>query len=238
MDRIEGRQPVLELLKSEQPINQLLVAKGDKQGSILQILALAKEQQVVIKEVQRNYLDSMSETGAHQGVIAQVAPFSYLELDELLGTSEHKLFLVLAGIQDPHNLGSLIRTAEVCGVNGVIIPKRRAVGVTSTVAKSSAGAVSHMPICRVSNIVATLKRLKEEGCWVVGADMDGEVCYKQDLSGNLALVIGSEGAGLGRLVKETCDFLVRIPMLGAIESLNAAVAGGILLYEIVRQQNP
>lgn len=236
-DIIEGRQPVLELFRSGRPINQIYVAKGDRQGSIRKILRLAKKHQVVVKEVKRDYLDTMSQTRNHQGVIAQIAPIKYCDLEDLLTRSKAGFYLVLAGIQDPYNLGSLIRSAEICGVDGVIIPKRRAVGVTAVVAKASAGAVSHLPICRVTNIVDTLKRLKEAGCWVVGADMDGEICYKQDLTQPAALVIGGEGSGLPRLVKETCDFLVRIPLHGSIGSFNAAVAGGILMYEIARQKN-
>lgn len=237
MDIIIGRQPVIELFRSDQTINQIYVAKGEHHGSIKKIFALAKQQQVVIKEVKRDYLDSLSEGQNHQGVVAQIAAIEYMDLGDLIARSNRKFFLVLAGIQDPHNLGSLIRSAEACGVEGIIIPTRRAAGITTTVAKVSAGAVAHIPICRVTNIVTTLQILKDEGCWIAGADMDGDLCYQQELTGSLALVIGSEGDGLPRLVKETCDFLIRIPMLGKINSLNAAVAGGILMYEVVRQQN-
>lgn len=237
MDIVEGRQPILELFAAGQPINQILVAKGERHGSIHKILGLARENKVIVKEVQRSHLDSISETKAHQGVVAYISPIKYWKLADLLAKDSNKLFLVLDEIQDPYNLGSLLRTAEACGVDGVIIPKRRAVGVTATVAKASAGAVSHIPICRVSNVVATLRELKEHGFWVAGADMDGVACYEQDLTGKLALVVGNEGKGLGRLVKETCDYLVKIPMQGALGSLNASVAGGILLYEIMRQKN-
>lgn len=228
---------MLELFRSGEPINKLLVAKGERQGSIIKILQLAKEHHIVVQEVPRESLDQMSQTQAHQGVIALVSPVSYQDFDKLLQTNTKHFYLVLDGLEDPHNLGSLVRTAEACGVTGVIIPKRRAVPVTATVAKTSAGAIAHIPICRVNNIVAVLERLKEVGCWIAGADLAGQVCYKQDLKGPLALVIGSEGKGLSRLVKEHCDFLVHIPMYGQIGSLNASVAGGILLYEITKQQN-
>lgn len=235
-DVVEGRQPVLELFASGQPINQILVAKGERHGSIHKILGLAREHQVIVKEVQRSHLDSISQTQAHQGVIAYTSPIQYWELADLLAKENVEVVLVLDEIQDPHNLGSLIRTAEACGVDGVIIPKRRAVGVTPVVAKTSAGAIAHIPICRVSNLVASLNELKEQGFWIAGADMVGEVCYRQDLKGKLALVVGNEGKGLGRLVKETCDFLISIPMQGAVNSLNASVAGGILMYELMRQR--
>jgi len=237
MNVVEGRQPVLELFAAGQAINQILVAKGERHGSIHKILKLAKEQGVIIKEVQRSYLDSISETKAHQGVIAYISPIQYWELADLLTKDSLEVLLVLDEIQDPHNLGSLIRTAEACGVDGVIIPKRRAAAVTPTVAKVSAGSVSHIPICRVGNLVGALKELKDKGFWVAGADMAGQVCYRQDLQGKIVLVVGNEGKGLGRLVKETCDFLVKIPMQGAVGSLNAAVAGGILIYEIMRQRD-
>ncbi len=237
MTEIEGRQPVLELFRSGEAINKLLVAKGERHGSIHKILQLAKQNQVIVQEVNKDVLDRISQTQAHQGVIAYISPVSYMELDALLSQNSKHFYLVLDGIQDPHNFGSLLRTAEACGVTGVIIPKRRAVPVTAVVAKASAGAVSHVPICRENNIVTVIKRLKENGCWIAGADMDGQACYQQDLSGNLGLVIGSEGKGISRLVKEHCDYLIRIPMCGKVGSLNAAVAGGILLYEIIRQQN-
>lgn len=234
---VEGRQPVIELINSGQEVNQLYIAKGERHGLIRKIIIMAKNSHIVIKEVERSYLNSLSQTGNHQGVIARISPIKYLTLDELLSLGKPPLYLVLAGIQDPHNLGSLIRSAEVCGVSAVIIPKRRAAAVTTAVIKASSGAVSYMPICRVANINSAVKRLKDEGLWVVGGDMDGEICYAQDLSGPLALVIGGEGKGLPRLVKENCDLLVKIPLLGRVNSLNAAVAGAILMYEIVRQKN-
>lgn len=236
-DLIAGRHPVLELFNSGRPVNQLYVAEGSRHGSMKKIIALAKAENVPVKVVQREYLDSLCPGSNHQGVAARVAPIQYMELADLLAMNKPPFYLVLAGIEDPHNLGSLIRSAEICGVSGVIIPKRRAVAVTPTVVKASAGAVSHMPIARVTNTAAALQELKDAGCWVVGADMDGEVCYEQDLNIPIALVIGSEGRGLPRLVKERCDLLVRIPQYGSIDSLNAAVAGGILIYEITRQKH-
>ncbi len=236
-DLVEGRQPVLELFRSGQEINRLYVAKGAKQGSIRKILSLAKENNIIVKELERSSLDAMSQTRNHQGVIAHIAPIQYLELADLLALSKPKFFLVLAGIEDPHNLGSLIRSAEVNGVSGVIIPKRRAVAVTPTVVRASAGAVAHMPIARVTNITVAIKELQAAGVWVFGADMDGEICYRQKLELPLALVIGNEGRGLPRLVKETCDSLVQIPLYGQVGSLNAAVAGGILMYEVARQRH-
>jgi len=236
-DIVVGRQPVMELFRSGQAINQLFVASGSRHGSVRKILQLAKDSNIPVKTVRPSFLDSISPTGNHQGIAARVAPVSYLELYDLLAMDKSKFFLVLAGIQDPHNLGSLIRSAEVCGVSGVIIPKHRAASVTPVVAKVSAGAVAHMPIARVTNVTSALEELKRAGCWIVGADMDGEVCYQQNLNLPVALVIGGEGSGLPRLVKETCDFLVRIPLYGSISSLNAAVAGGILLYEIAKQRH-
>jgi len=236
-DIIVGRQPVMELLRAGQAVNRLYVASGARHGSIRDIIQLAKERNIPVKEVQPKFLDALSPIANHQGVAAEAAPFRYLELHELLALGRPQFYLVLAGIQDPQNLGSLIRSAEVCGVSGVIIPKHRACGVTPAAAKASAGAAAHMPIARVTNIRFALEELKQAGCWVVGADMEGEVCYRQNLSLPIALVIGGEGSGLPRLVKETCDFLVRIPMYGAVSSLNAAVAGGILLYEIAKQRH-
>lgn len=237
---IEGRQPVMEFLKSGQPINKLYIAKGSRDRPLQEITALAKRQGIVIQEVERNVLDSMSTTGNHQGVALQIAGVEYAELDDLLAKPKDPswapFLLVLDGLQDPHNLGSLLRSAEAAGVNGVIIPKRRAVGVTPVVAKVSAGALSYVPVARVVNIARTIDQLKEAGYWVVGADMSGEVCYGQNLTGPIALVIGGEGEGLSRLVKEKCDFLTRIPMLGQINSLNAGVAGALLMFEVVRQR--
>ncbi|HHT73143.1 MAG TPA: 23S rRNA (guanosine(2251)-2'-O)-methyltransferase RlmB [Firmicutes bacterium] len=239
-DWIEGRQPVLEFLKAGQAVNKLLVVKDSRDRQMQRIVALAKEKGIIIQEVDRRYLDKISATGRHQGVAAQIAAVEYAELEELISKPQDPAWppflLVLDGLQDPHNLGSLLRSAEAAKVGGVIIPKRRAVGVTPVVAKVSAGALSYVPVARVVNIPRAIDDLKEAGYWIVGADMDGELCYEQDLTGPIALVVGGEGEGLSRLVKEKCDFLARIPMLGQINSLNAGVAGALLMFEVVRQR--
>ena len=240
-NQVEGRNPVLEVFRSGRTVDKLLIARGSREGSILEIIQKAKEQGVVVQEVDRRRLDELSLTnGAHQGVIAFVTPYSYVEIEDILARASEKdeppFVIVLDEITDPHNLGSIIRTAESCGAHGIIIPKRRAVGLTPTVIKASAGAVEFIPIAKVTNISSTLESLKKHGLWVVGADMDGELYTSKDLTGPIALVIGSEGKGLGRLVKEKCDFLVRIPQKGKISSLNASVAAGVLMYEIVRQR--
>ena len=234
-----GRQPVLEALRSGQEINKILVAKGQRQGSIREIIALAKGHKIVVQEVERHVLDQLSENQNHQGVLAQIAQIRYYELDELIRPRDKTwapLLILLDGIQDPHNLGSIIRSAEALGADGVVIPKRRAVGVTSTVMRSSAGAANHLPICRVGNLATTIDKLKGEGYWIVGADMAGEPCFNQDLTGSLGLVIGNEGTGISRLVREKCDFLSSIPMRGQINSLNASVAASLLMFEVVRQR--
>lgn len=241
MGDIVGRQPVLEALRSGQEINKILVAKGPRQGSIREIFALAREQAIVVQEVERSVLDTLSESTNHQGVLAQMAGVSYLELDELLAKPKDAnwapFLILLDGVQDPHNLGSIIRSGEAMGIDGVIIPKRRAAPVTQTVMKSSAGAANYLPVCRVGNLAATIDLLKKAGYWIVGADMEGDTCFVQDLTGPLALVIGGEGSGLSRLVKDKCDFLTSVPMRGEINSLNASVAAGILVFEVVRQRS-
>lgn len=241
MGDIVGRQPVLEALRSGQEINKILVAKGPRQGSIREIFALAREQAIVVQEVERSVLDTLSESTNHQGVLAQMAGVSYLELDELLAKPKDAnwvpFLILLDGVQDPHNLGSIIRSGEAMGIDGVIIPKRRAAPVTQTVMKSSAGAANYLPVCRVGNLAATIDLLKKAGYWIVGADMEGDTCFAQDLTGPLALVIGGEGSGLSRLVKDKCDFLTSVPMRGEINSLNASVAAGILVFEVVRQRS-
>ena len=241
MGDIVGRQPVLEALRSGQEINKILVAKGPRQGSIREIFALAREQAIVVQEVERSVLDTLSESTNHQGVLAQMAGISYLELDELLAKPKDAnwapFLILLDGVQDPHNLGSIIRSGEAMGIDGVIIPKRRAAPVTQTVMKSSAGAANYLPVCRVGNLAATIDLLKKAGYWIVGADMEGDTCFVQDLTGPLALVIGGEGSGLSRLVKDKCDFLTSVPMRGEINSLNASVAAGILVFEVVRQRS-
>ncbi|MGY0373546.1 23S rRNA (guanosine(2251)-2'-O)-methyltransferase RlmB [Clostridium sp. JNZ J1-5] len=240
-DLIEGRNAVIEALKSDRTIENILLAKGDTTGSISKILAIAKEKGIVVKEVDRKKLDSMSSTGSHQGVMAIVTPYKYFEVEEILeyaNEKEEKPFIVILDeIEDPHNLGAIIRTAEICGVHGIIISKRRNVGITPTVYKTSAGAIEYMRIAKVSNINSVIDELKEKGIWVYGADMDGEsYCFQANLSGAVALVIGSEGKGISKLTKEKCDALVKIPMVGSITSLNASVAAGIMMYEVLKQK--
>lgn len=240
-DLIEGRNAVIEALKSDRTIESVLVAKGDVIGSISVVLAIAKEKGIVIKEVDRKKLDSMSVTGSHQGVIAIVTPYKYFGVEEILAYAEEKgekpFILVLDEIEDPHNLGSIIRTAETAGVHGIIISKRRNVGITPTVYKTSAGAIEYMKIAKVSNINSVIDELKKKDIWIYGADMDGEsYCFQTKFSGAIALVIGSEGRGISKLTKEKCDVLVKIPMIGNITSLNASVAAGIMMYEVLKQK--
>ena len=238
---IEGRNPIIEALKNNSPIEKIMVNKASKEGSIKKILAMAKENKVIIQEVDRHKLDEMSESHAHQGVIAITSDYRYYDLDEILEiprqNGEDPFFIILDGITDPHNLGSIIRTADAVGAHAVIIPKRRSVQITPIVAKASAGAVEYLPVCKVTNIVNTIKTLKENGLWIAAVDMDGQTFYQQNLGGPLGLVVGSEGEGISRLVKQNCDFTVSMPMSGNVTSLNASVAGGILLYEVYRQRN-
>lgn len=240
-DQIEGRNSVLELLESDKDINKIFVSKGEKHGSINKILTIAKEKGIVTVEVDKIKLDTMSQTENHQGVIAIVPPFEYCEVDDILNYAKQKnekeFILILDGIEDPHNLGSIIRTAETAGVHGIIIPKRRAASVNSTVNKVSAGAVQYMKIARVNNINETIKYLKDNDVWICGTDMNTKTeYYNQDFTGPIAIVIGSEGFGMNRLVKENCDFLVKIPMKGKINSLNASVSAGIVIYEALKQR--
>ena len=241
LTNIEGRNPVIEVLKSDRQIDKIMIANGAKEGSIKKIIGMAKDKNVVVQYVNKNKLDEISTSHAHQCVIAIVSEYKYYELEELIekakATNEDMFFIILDEITDPHNLGTIIRTADAVGAHGVIIPKRRSVHITPVVAKASAGAVEYVPVCKVTNIVNTIKRLKEEGLWIAAADMDGEVFYEQNLTGPIGLVIGSEGFGISRLVKQNCDFTVKMPMTGNVTSLNASVAGGILLYEIFRQRN-
>ncbi len=238
---IEGRNPIIEALKNNRSIEKIMVNKASKEGSIKKILAMAKENKVIIQEVDRHKLDEMSESHAHQGVIAITSDYRYYDLDEILEIpkerGEDPFFIILDGITDPHNLGSIIRTADAGGAHAVIIPKRRSVQITPIVAKASAGAVEYLPVCKVTNIVNTIKTLKENGLWIAAVDMDGQTFYQQNLGGPLGLVVGSEGEGISRLVKQNCDFTVSMPMSGNVTSLNASVAGGILLYEVYRQRN-
>lgn len=240
-DIVEGRNAVLELLNSDRDINKIFVQSGERHGSINKIIAVAKENKVVVTEVEKSKLDFMSKTKNHQGVIAVVPPFNYCEVEDILDFAKSKnedaFILILDGIEDPHNLGSIIRTAETAGVHGIIIPKRRTVTVNSTVAKVSAGAVEHIKIARVNNITETIRKLKENGLWIIGTDGEARTLYyNQDLKGDIAIIIGSEGFGMSRLVKENTDMLVKIPMKGKITSLNASVSAGIIIYEAVKQR--
>ena len=241
-DIVEGRNAVIELLNSDRDINKIFVQSGEKHGSINKIIALAKENKVVIKEVEKNKLDFMSKTKNHQGVIAVVPPFNYCEVEDILDYAKEKgedaFIIILDGIEDPHNLGSIIRTAETAGVHGIIIPKRRSVTVNSTVSKVSAGAVEHMKIARVTNINDTIRKLKENGLWIIGTDGEAKTYYyNQDFKGDIAIITGSEGFGMSRLVRENADMLVKIPMKGKVTSLNASVSAGIVMYEAVKQRN-
>ena len=238
-DLIIGRNAVIEALKSDRTIECVYVSKGDLEGSIKVALGLAKDRGVVIKEADRRKLDTMCDRLNHQGIVARVTPFKYCEVNDILEDAKRKeqqpFIVILDEIEDPHNLGSIIRTAELCGVHGIIIPKRRNVGVTSTVYKCSAGAIEHMKIAKVTNINATIDMLKEQGIWIYGADIDGtDYSYNVDFSGACALIIGSEGKGISNLTLKKCDVLVKIPMIGKINSLNASVAGGIMMYEVLK----
>lgn len=237
-DYIVGRHPVLEALKSGRPINKLLVAEGAEGGSLPEILGKAKAQGIVIQRVPRTKLDHVAGEH-HQGVLLYVAPHDYASLDDILAVKSKGLPLVvlLDEVEDPYNLGAILRTAEATGVTGVVIPKRRSVPLTGVVAKVAAGAVEHVPVARVTNLVQAIERLQKEGYWVVGADASATQMYTETTyKDSIALVIGAEGKGLSRLVKERCDFLVKLPMLGQLQSLNASVATGVLLYEVVRQR--
>ena len=242
LDKLEGRNSVLEALKAGRSINKIFVAKGDREGSVNQIIAMARQSHILIQEIDRAKLDAMSLTHSHQGVIALTAAKDYVEVDEILASAAASgrppFIIILDEITDSHNLGSILRTANAAGVHGIIIPKRRAIGLTSVVSKASAGAIEYVPVARVTNIVQTIESLKKQNIWVVGTDSTGDKSYfDRDLTGPIALVIGSEGEGMGKLVRESCDFVVNIPMLGQISSLNAAVAGAIVTYEILRQRS-
>lgn len=236
---IIGRNPVLEALKSEREIEKILVTK-DGEGSVKKIIAMARDKKLAVMQVEKSVLDRIADGGSHQGVVAYVSAHAYLELDELiqkaLGEKEDAFLVILDGVEDPHNFGAIIRTADGAGAQGIIIPKRRAVGITETVVKASAGAVEYVPVAKVSNIVQTIERLKKEGFWIGACDMDGELYHKANLKGKFALVIGGEGQGVSRLVRENCDFVLSIPMSGKINSLNASNAAAILMYEVKRQR--
>lgn len=239
--KIEGRNPVLEALKSGRRIDKIYIKKGDIQGSAKKIFALARAKKIIISEVEKQKLDMMSETKAHQGVIAIAPVKDYASVEDILSAAKDKQkphFIIIADrITDPHNLGAIIRTANAAGADGVIISKHSSATLTPVCEKSSAGAVEYTPVARVTNLVQTIKMLKNKNIWVIGADMDGEnTIYTQDFSGNIAIVIGSEGEGISPLIKKSCDFLVKIPMYGNVASLNASVAGSLMIYEAVRRR--
>ena len=239
-DKIIGRNPVLEAIRSGRSVDKILVKKGKYEGSIVPIIKKAKDAGIIIQEVERAKLDQIAEGENHQGVIAYVSAYDYVSVKDILDKAREKneppFVIICDKITDPHNLGAILRTANCVGAHGVIIPKRRAVGLTATVAKTSAGAVNYTPVAKVTNIAKTIEELKKEGMWFVCADMDGQMMYDLNLTGPIGLVIGNEGAGVSRLVKEKCDFTASIPMKGDIDSLNASVAAGVLAYEIVRQR--
>ncbi|MCQ2496473.1 MAG: 23S rRNA (guanosine(2251)-2'-O)-methyltransferase RlmB [Lachnospiraceae bacterium] len=238
---LEGRNAVMEAFRAGKTIDKLFVQDGVQDGPIKSILREAKKQDTIVQYIKKERLDQMSQTHNHQGVIAYSAAYDYAEVSDILAKAKEKgedpFIFILDGIEDPHNLGAIIRTANLCGAHGVIIPKRRAVGLTSTVAKTSAGALNYTPVAKVTNITATMEELKNEGLWFVCADMAGDTMYKCNLKGPIGLVIGNEGEGVSRLVKEHCDIVASIPMQGDIDSLNASVAAGVLAYEIVRQRH-
>ena len=239
-EQIEGRNAVLEAFRSGKCVDKLFILDGCQDGPVRTIAREARKTDTIINYVSKERLDQLSETRAHQGVIAQVAAYEYSTVDEILARAEEKgeppFLILLDNVEDPHNLGAIIRTANLAGAHGVIIPKRRAVGLTSTVAKTSAGAINYTTVAKVTNIVRTIEELKEKGIWFVCADMGGETMYDLDLTGPMGLVIGNEGEGVSRLVRKACDFTASIPMKGDIDSLNASVAAGVLAYEIVRQR--
>ncbi len=238
--KIEGRNAVLEAFRAGLTVDKLYVLNGCQDGPVKTILREAKKQDTIVDFVDKERLDGISETKKHQGVIAMAAAYAYGSIDDMLENAKKKgeppFLIMLDGIEDPHNLGAVIRTANLAGVHGVIIPKRHAVGLTSTVAKASAGAIYHTPVAKITNLSQTIHELKKKGIWFVCADMDGELMYRQNLTGPICLVVGNEGEGVSRLVKENCDFISSIPMNGDINSLNASVAAGVLAYEIVRQR--
>lgn len=237
---IEGRNPVIEALRAGKTIDKLFVLDGCNDGPVMTIKREAKKKDIFVKYVSKDRLDQLSQTGKHQGVIAYSAAYEYSELEDIFELAARKneapFVFILDGIEDPHNLGAIIRTANLSGAHGVIISKNRAVGLTATVARTSAGALNYTPVVRVTNIAQTIEELKKNGMWFVCADMDGEVMYNLNLTGSIGLVIGNEGDGVSRLVKEKCDYVAAIPMKGDIDSLNASVATGVLAYEIVRQR--
>ena len=239
-EQIEGRNAVLEALRSGRCVDKLFILAGCQDGPVRTIAREARKKDTIINYVSKERLDQLSETRAHQGVIAQVAAYEYSTVEEILEKAEEKgeppFLVLLDNVEDPHNLGAIIRTANLAGAHGVIIPKRRSVGLTSTVAKTSAGALNYTPVAKVTNLVRTIEELKEKGIWFVCADMGGESMYRLNLTGPIGMIVGNEGEGVSRLVREACDFTASIPMKGDIDSLNASVAAGVLAYEIVRQR--
>lgn len=237
---IEGRNAVLEAFRAGKTIDKLFLLDGCQDGPVRSIAREAKKQGTIVNYVKKERLDQLSETKKHQGAIAFAAAYEYAQVEDLLEAARKKgeapFLILLDNIEDPHNLGAILRTANAAGAHGIVIPKRRAVGLTATVAKTSAGAVNYTPVAKVTNLSMTIQKLKEEGMWFVCADMDGESMYRMDLKGPIGLVIGNEGAGVSKLVKENCDFAASIPMNGEIDSLNASVAAGVLAYEVVRQR--
>lgn len=237
---IEGRNAVIEALRSGKTVDKLYVLDGCQDGPVRTIVREAKKHDTILKFVTKERLEQISETGKHQGVIAVAAAYEYADIEDMFALAEKKgedpFLILLDGIEDPHNLGAIIRTANLAGAHGVIIPKHRAVGLTATVARTSAGALNYTPVAKVTNLAKTMEELKDRGIWFVCADMDGEEMYRLNLTGPIGLVIGNEGEGVGRLVRETCDFAASIPMKGDIDSLNASVAAGVLAYEITRQR--
>ena len=238
--KVEGRNAVLEAFRSGKSVDKLFVLEKCEDGPVRTILREAKKHDTMIKYVKKERLDQLSETGKHQGVIAMTAAYNYAEVEDILAAAREKgeppFLVLLDNVEDPHNLGAIIRTANLAGAHGVIIPKRRSVGLTSTVAKTSAGALNYTPVAKVTNLVRTIEELKEKGIWFVCADMGGESMYRLNLTGPIGMIVGNEGEGVSRLVREACDFTASIPMKGDIDSLNASVAAGVLAYEIVRQR--
>lgn len=239
-EQIEGRNAVLEAFRSGRCVDKLFILDGCQDGPVRTIAREARKKDTIINYVSKERLDQLSETRAHQGVIAQVAAYEYSTVEEILEKAEEKgeppFLVLLDNVEDPHNLGAIIRTANLAGAHGVIIPKRRSVGLTSTVAKTSAGALNYTPVAKVTNLVRTIEELKEKGIWFVCADMGGESMYRLNFTGPIGMIVGNEGEGVSRLVREACDFTASIPMKGDIDSLNASVAAGVLAYEIVRQR--
>ncbi len=238
---IEGRNAVIEAFRSQKTIDRIFILDGCQDGPIITIKREAKKQNTIVRFVDKTRLDQMSATKHHQGVIAYAAAYDYAQVEDILEIAKKKnedpFIILLDNIEDPHNLGAIIRTANLAGAHGIIIPKNRAVGLTPTVARTSAGAINFTPVAKVTNLVKTMEELKKSGLWFVCADMEGESMYKLNLKGPIGLIIGNEGEGVGRLVKENCDYIASIPVMGEIESLNASVATGVLAYEIVRQRS-